>query len=99
MEDGYQEQQLLQQQFPPPQVVEAPGATVTVRPPVAVVATWVEKLSMESAFLAEIFGHVVGCRTTSNYGSDQWLALVTRSSNWCSSSFRRRRWWKHQAPP
>ncbi|BCB75563.1 hypothetical protein GCM10022251_28230 [Phytohabitans flavus] len=33
----YQEQQLEQQQLPPPQVVEAPGATVTVSPPVAVV--------------------------------------------------------------
>jgi len=32
----YQEQQLVQQQLPPPQVVDAPGATVTVRPPVAV---------------------------------------------------------------
>lgn len=32
----YQEQQLVQQQFPPPQVVDAPGATVTVSPPVAV---------------------------------------------------------------
>ncbi|WP_020519623.1 hypothetical protein [Catelliglobosispora koreensis] len=43
---GYQEQQLVQQQLPPPHVVEAPGATVTVRPPVAVVPTWPEKLSM-----------------------------------------------------
>ncbi|MET7397796.1 hypothetical protein ABZS66_30335 [Dactylosporangium sp. NPDC005572] len=36
----------MQQQLPPPQVVEAPGATVTVRPPVAVVPIWPEKLSM-----------------------------------------------------
>ncbi|GIG56442.1 hypothetical protein Lfu02_08140 [Longispora fulva] len=43
---GYQEQQLVQQQLPPPHVVEAPGATVTVRPPVAVLPTWPEKLSM-----------------------------------------------------
>ncbi|MFB9186414.1 hypothetical protein ACFFX1_50540 [Dactylosporangium sucinum] len=42
----YHEQQLVQQQLPPPQVVEAPGATVTVRPPVAVVPIWPEKLSM-----------------------------------------------------
>ncbi|WP_238008888.1 hypothetical protein KZZ52_45125 [Dactylosporangium sp. AC04546] len=42
----YHEQQLVQQQLPPPHVVEAPGATVTVRPPVAVVPIWPEKLSM-----------------------------------------------------
>ncbi|MEV0567925.1 hypothetical protein [Dactylosporangium sp. NPDC050588] len=35
--DDYHEQQLVQQQLPPPHVVEAPGATVTVSPPVAVV--------------------------------------------------------------
>jgi hypothetical protein len=35
----YQQQLLVQQQLPPPQVVEAPGATVTVRPPVAVLPT------------------------------------------------------------
>ncbi|BCB91913.1 hypothetical protein Psuf_092260 [Phytohabitans suffuscus] len=49
---GYQEQQLVQQQLPPPQVVEAPGATVTVRPPVAVVPIWPEKLSMDSPPMA-----------------------------------------------
>jgi hypothetical protein len=42
----YQEQQLLQQQLPPPHVVEAPGATVTVSPPVAVLPTWPEKLNI-----------------------------------------------------
>ena len=36
----------MQQQFPPPQVVDAPGATVTVKPPVAVLPTCPEKLSM-----------------------------------------------------
>ncbi|GAA1560118.1 hypothetical protein GCM10009827_096540 [Dactylosporangium maewongense] len=41
----HQEQQLEQQQLPPPHVVEAPGATVTVSPPVAVVPIWPEKLS------------------------------------------------------
>jgi hypothetical protein len=45
-EGNYQEQQLVQQQFPPPQVVDAPGATVTVNPPVAVLPTWPEKLSI-----------------------------------------------------
>ncbi len=42
----YQEQQLEQQQLPPPQVVDAPGATVTVSPPVAVLPTCPEKLNM-----------------------------------------------------
>ncbi len=36
----------MQQQLPPPHVVEAPGATVTVSPPVAVLPTWPEKLNM-----------------------------------------------------
>ncbi|GAA1868607.1 hypothetical protein [Asanoa iriomotensis] len=34
-----------------PQVVEAPGATVTVSPPDAVVATWLVKLSMGVSLL------------------------------------------------
>jgi hypothetical protein len=42
----YQLQQLLQQQLPPPQVVQAPGATVTVSPPLAVLPMWPEKLSI-----------------------------------------------------
>src|SRR2546430_10250050 len=42
----YQEQQLEQQQLPPPHVVLAPGATVTVRPPVAVLPTWPEQLTI-----------------------------------------------------
>lgn len=36
----------MQQQLPPPQVVDAPGATVMVRPPVAVLPMWPEKVSM-----------------------------------------------------
>ncbi|GAA2747103.1 hypothetical protein [Kitasatospora cinereorecta] len=42
----YQLQHELQQQFPPPQVVLAPGATWTNAPPVAVLPTWLEKLNM-----------------------------------------------------
>ena len=36
----------MQQQLPPPQVVDAPGATVMVRPPVAVLPMWPVKVSM-----------------------------------------------------
>ncbi|MEW1634240.1 hypothetical protein [Streptomyces sp. NPDC093801] len=46
--DGYQLQHELQQQFPPPQVVLAPGATWTNAPPVAVLPTWPEKLNIVS---------------------------------------------------
>ncbi|MFD5413506.1 hypothetical protein [Streptomyces nojiriensis] len=45
---GYQLQHELQQQFPPPQVVLAPGATWTNAPPVAVLPTWPEKLNIVS---------------------------------------------------
>jgi hypothetical protein len=36
----------VQQQFPPPQVVLAPGATWMKAPPVAVLPIWPEKLNM-----------------------------------------------------
>jgi hypothetical protein len=51
----YQLQQLVQQQLPPPQVVQAPGATVTVSPPLAVLPMWPEKLSMAAPPIGRIW--------------------------------------------
>jgi hypothetical protein len=62
----YQEQQ----QLPPPHVVLAPGATVTVRPPVAVLPTWPEKLNIAQSSPSATRRkpsrlHIDGCLTVS----------------------------------
>ncbi|MER7466785.1 hypothetical protein [Streptomyces sp. NPDC097981] len=60
---GYQLQHELQQQFPPPQVVLAPGATWTNAPPVAVLPTWPEKLNIVS---------LTSNRGREGQGPDRW---------------------------
>ncbi|MFB6582104.1 MULTISPECIES: hypothetical protein [unclassified Streptomyces] len=60
---SYQLQHELQQQFPPPQVVLAPGATWTNAPPVAVLPTWPEKLNIVS---------LTSNRGCEGQGPDRW---------------------------
>ncbi len=53
---GYQLQQEVQQQLPPPHVVLAPGATWTKAPPVAVLPTWPVNVSMNPHLPSEHVG-------------------------------------------